>query len=239
MTGSLISPALRARVRGLAIPIATTLGRLGLTPNALTLIGFAGTCLAALAATAQLWLAAGILVLVFGIFDLFDGTLARATGRATRYGAFLDSTFDRAGEALVYVGLAAGFVAVDFPLGAVVAAAAMAAAFLVSYVRAKAESLGFAQGSAMIGVGLAPREIRVAILVLGLLAAGLIPTPPQIECFTTPCPQPIGDGPIALAAALGLITVLAGATVIQRILHVAKVARAEDRHAEPGRAKEG
>ena len=49
-----------------------------------------------------------MLVLAFGIFDLFDGTLARATGKATKLGAFLDSTFDRAGEAIVYLGIAAG-----------------------------------------------------------------------------------------------------------------------------------
>ena len=229
MTGSLVSPDLRRRVRGLATPIATGLGRLGLTPNALTVIGFGGTCLAALASATQLWLAAGILVLVFGVFDLFDGTLARATGRATPFGAFLDSTLDRAGEALVYVGIAAGFVAVGAPAGAVLAAAAMAAAFLVSYVRAKAESLGFAPGSGMIAVGLAPREVRIVILVVGLLAAGLLPAPHPIECFTTPCPQPVGDGPTALAIALAVIAILATVTVIQRIVHVA----------QPSQAKEG
>lgn len=220
MTRSLVSPALRQRVRGLATPMAMGLGRLGLTPNALTMIGFGGTVVAALAAASQAWLAAGVLVLLFGIFDLFDGTLARATGRATPFGAFLDSTFDRAGEAFVYVGLVAAYLALDYWPGTVLAASAMAAAFLVSYVRAKAESLGFAPGSGMIGVGLAPREIRIVILVLGLLAAGLLPSPQPIMCFTTPCPQPVGGGPVALAVALGLITVLATATVIQRILHV-------------------
>ena len=108
MNGSLVSPATRQRVRDLATPIATALGRLGLTPNVLTLIGFVGTCLAAVAAAYQWWLAAGVLVLAFGIFDLFDGALARATDEATRLGAFLDSTFDRAGESIVYIGVAVG-----------------------------------------------------------------------------------------------------------------------------------
>jgi CDP-diacylglycerol--glycerol-3-phosphate 3-phosphatidyltransferase len=228
VTGSLVSPGLRHRVRGLAVPIATALGRLGLTPNALTLIGFAGTCLAALAAAAQLWLVAGLLVLAFGIFDLFDGTLARATGTASALGAFLDSTFDRIGEGLVYLGLAAGLLAIGYPAGSLLAAAAMAAAFLVSYVRAKAESLGFAPSSGMAGIGLAPREVRIVILVLGLVAAGILPAPHPIECFTTPCPQPLGDGPLALTAALGLITVLATVTVIQRILHVATSRQARE-----------
>src|SRR6185295_17400879 len=147
VTGSLVSPATRQRVRGLATPIATALGRLGLSPNALTLIGFLGTCVAAVAAASQWWLAAGVLVLAFGIFDLFDGTLARATGRATKLGAFLDSTFDRAGEGIVYVGIAAGCLAVDFAFGAIAAMTAMTASFMVSYTRAKAESLGFAAGT--------------------------------------------------------------------------------------------
>src|SRR4029079_18611839 len=95
VTRSLVSPATRQRVRDLATPVAIGLGRLGLTPNALTIIGFVGTCVAALAAANQWWLAAGVLVLVFGIFDLFDGTLARATGQASKLGAFFDSTFDR------------------------------------------------------------------------------------------------------------------------------------------------
>ncbi len=228
MTGSLVSPALRQRVRGLAGPIAGGLGRLGLTPNALTVIGFLGTAGAAVAAALGAWLAAGILVLIFGVFDLFDGTLARATGRVTRFGAFLDSTLDRAGEALVYLGIAVGFVAFDFWLGGLLAAAAMAAAFLVSYARAKAESLGFAPGSGMIAVGLAPREVRSVILVLGLLAAGILPPAAPVLCFTTPCPQPIGDGPLALAVALGLITFLATITVGQRILHVARQRQAEE-----------
>ncbi len=229
MTGSLVSPALRERVRGLATPIATGLGRVGLTPNALTIIGFVGTAIAAAAAAWQAWLACAVLVLVFGVFDLFDGTLARATGRATSFGAFLDSTLDRAGEAHVYLGLIAGFLALGFAGGAILAAAAMASAFLVSYVRAKAESLGFTPGTGMAAVGLAPREVRLVILVLGLLAAGVIPAPHPIVCVTSPCPSPIGDGPLTLAASLGLIAILATVTVIQRIVHVA----------QPRQAKEG
>lgn len=201
MTGSLVSPSTRARVRGLATPIATGLGRLGLSPNALTLIGFVGTCAAAGAAARQWWLAAAILVLAFGIFDLFDGTLARATGRATKLGAFLDSTFDRAGEAIVYVGIVAGCLDAGFTLGAILAPAAMGTAFMVSYVRAKAESLGFASGTGMANVGLAPREVRIVILVVGLLVAAA---------------GSLGG----LAIALATIAVLAAFTTIQRTYHV-------------------
>jgi phosphatidylglycerophosphate synthase len=219
VTGSIVSPATRERVRDLATPIARGLGRLGLTPNALTLIGFAGACVAALAAAFQWWLAAGILVLAFGIFDLFDGTLARATGRATKLGAFLDSTFDRAGEAIVYLGIAAGWLAVDAPAGLLLATGAMAAAFMVSYTRAKAESLGFAAGTGLADVGLAPREVRIVILTVGLLAAGIVPRD-VIVCVMAPCPQPLGGGLLTLAGALALIAILATITTIQRILHV-------------------
>ena len=211
MTGSIVTPEARQRVRGLATPVATALGRLGLTPNALTLIGFAGTCVAAWAAANQWWLAAGILVLVFGIFDLFDGTLARATGRATKFGAFLDSTFDRAGEAIVYVGIAAGSIAGDNRQDAILAASALGASFLVSYTRAKSESLGFTPGTGMANVGLAPREVRLVILAIGLMLA------PQFIAGMS--------GPAGLSAALGLITVLATITAIQRILHVRNQAR--------------
>jgi CDP-diacylglycerol---glycerol-3-phosphate 3-phosphatidyltransferase len=223
VTGSFVSPAMRARVRDLATPIATALGRLGLTPNALTLIGFIGTCVAAFAAAVQWWLVAGVLVLVFGIFDLFDGALARATGQASRLGAFLDSTFDRAGEGIVYIGIVAGCLVAGFELGAILAAAAMAAAFMVSYTRAKAESLGFAPGSGMTNIGLAPREVRTAILILGLVWAGLLSTPDLPECDNPVllCSMDDLQGPyLPLAASLILITILASITTIQRTLHV-------------------
>jgi CDP-diacylglycerol---glycerol-3-phosphate 3-phosphatidyltransferase len=219
VTGSLVRPGTRQRVRDLATPIARGLGRLGLTPNALTIIGFLGTCVAAWAAASQLWLLAGILVLVFGIFDLFDGTLARATGRATKLGAFLDSTLDRAGEAITYLGIVVGLLAFGFPVGALLAAAAMAAAFMVSYARAKAESLGFAAGTGMAAIGLAPREVRIVILALGLFGAGLVPVVP-IVCVSAPCQQPIGSNLLILAGALALIAALATITTVQRMLHV-------------------
>ena len=219
MTGSLVTPGTRERVRDLATPIARGLGRLGLTPNALTVIGFVGTCLAAVAAALQWWLLAGVLVLAFGVFDLFDGTLARATGQASALGAFLDSTFDRAGEAIVYLGIAVGLLAFGFSAGALLAAAAMAAAFMVSYARAKSESLGFTPGTGMASVGVAPREVRIVILTFGLVAAGLVPVTPVV-CVSAPCLQPIGTNLLILAGALGLIAVLAGFTTIQRILHV-------------------
>jgi phosphatidylglycerophosphate synthase len=210
VSGSLVSPETRARVRGLMTPIAVGLGRLGLTPNALTLIGFGIAIIAAGLAVAHLWLPAGLLVVFGGVFDLFDGSLARATGKASTFGAFMDSTFDRWGEAIVYIGVIWGAMTLDIDLAVVLGAAAMGSAFMVSYTRAKSESLGFAPGTGMANVGLAPREIRIVILTIGLVLAGLLPasadgaaTPPNV---------------IALELALGLIAVLATITTIQRIV---------------------
>lgn len=244
MTGSVVSPALRQRVRDLATPIARGLGHLGLTPNALTVIGFLGTCVAAAAAASQAWLIAGILVLVFGIFDLFDGTLARATGKVTTFGAFLDSTLDRAGEAIVYIGIAIGCLQRDFAVGAVLAATAMAAAFMVSYTRAKAESLGLPSGTGLMNVGFAPREIRIAILAIGLVAAGLVG--PVVDCDSNPdairgClwATSRGEGGTALSSTLAVIAILATITTIQRVLHVSRSGHAERRHPEPRQSREG
>jgi CDP-diacylglycerol--glycerol-3-phosphate 3-phosphatidyltransferase len=229
VTGSIVSPGLRARVRDLATPIATALGAIGLTPNALTVIGFVGTGIAAIAAVYQQWVLAGVLLIAFGVFDLFDGALARATNRVSKLGAFLDSTFDRWGEGLVYVGIAWGCVEAGFTDGAVLAAAAMAAAFMVSYTRAKAESLGYASGSGLAAVGLAPREVRLVILAIGLVAAGIAGGVGPETLVT--CPANVGGcvdvlaslhrgGNGILGPTLGLITVLATVTTIQRILHV-------------------
>src|SRR4029079_10718360 len=91
----------------------------------------------------------------------------------TRVGGFLDSVFDRAGESVLYVGIAIGSVsdgrvAPMFALGAILAAAAMGSSFMVSYTRAKSESLGFTPGTGMANVGIAPREVRLVIVQIRL-----------------------------------------------------------------------
>ncbi len=216
MSGSFVSPDLRARVRGLMTPIAVGLGRLGLTPNGLTLIGFGIAIIAAGFAAAQLWLPAGLLCVFGGVFDLFDGALARATNKASPLGAFMDSTFDRWGEAILYIGIVWGAIGLGFELPVVLAAAAMGSAFMVSYTRAKSESLGFAPGTGMANVGLAPREIRIVILTLGLVLAGLLPGTPADTAGAGAAATPLNV--ISLELALGLIAVLATITTIQRIV---------------------
>ena len=216
--GSFVSPSARDRVRGIAQPIALAMGRLGLTPNALTVLGFIGTCVAAGAAAAQLWLVAGILVLAFGIFDMFDGALARATGTASKFGAFLDSTLDRTGENLVYAGIVIGAAWVHAYPVAFLAALAMAFASVVTYARAKAEVIGL-KGD----VGVAPRAERLVLLALGLVLAGLLGGVQPIEMFGRN--EGLGTsvdatGTIVLSGALGIISLLSAVTILQRILAV-------------------
>ena len=91
----------------------------------------------------------------------------------------MDSTFDRWGEGVVYLGILWGTLELGYSLPVILTGAAMVSAFMVSYTRAKSESLGFVPGTGMANVGLAPREIRIVILTLGLLAAGIAGTPPE------------------------------------------------------------
>ncbi|HET9681523.1 MAG TPA: CDP-alcohol phosphatidyltransferase family protein [Candidatus Limnocylindrales bacterium] len=230
MSGSLVTPELRARVRGLAEPVARGFGRLGLTPNHLTFIGFGIAIVAAVAAGRQAWLAAGLLVVFGGVFDLFDGALARSTGRVSKLGAFYDSVFDRWGEGVIYIGIAWACADAGFVLGALLATIAMTSAFMVSYVRAKSESLGYTPGTRMANVGLAPREVRIAILTIALLAVGVL-GPVGPIAFTCPdlascvAPDYYHAGDLAIASGLGLIAILATITTIQRILHVRGQAR--------------
>ena len=203
-----ISNQARDRVKGVFEPIALALGRAGLTPDALTLIGFAITVSGAALVALQHWTLGGIVVLVGGIFDMFDGTLARASGRVSRFGAFMDSVFDRAGEAIVYLGIVVGAAVDEHTRVPILATAAMGSAFMVSYVRARSEGLGFTTGSGMAAVGLMPREVRLVILSIGLLLADS----PNIK---------------ALEATLAIITIGASLTVIQRILHVRAQAKRE------------
>jgi CDP-diacylglycerol--glycerol-3-phosphate 3-phosphatidyltransferase len=210
---SLVSPAFRSRVRRSVLPLAERLGHWGVSPNGLTITGFALALVAAGAAATGAWLPAGILVLAGGTCDLLDGAVARATGRQSAFGAFLDSTLDRWGEGLLYAGIIAGTAGAGFVAGAALAGVALAAASTVTYARARAESLGVSGE-----VGLAPRPERLLIVAAGLVGSGLAggigscPPAPVLACAAT------GKG--VLAVALGLIALLATITTVQRIVHV-------------------
>ena len=186
---------LRAAVlRYVEIPGARGMNAIGLTPNAITLLGFA-VCVAGAALTALGWpLYGGIVFLAGGILDLFDGALARLTGRASPFGALLDSVFDRLGEAALFVGLGVYYL-LDAGLSPGMLLVSMLAALLalvfsqgVSYLRARGEGLG-----AFTRAGIMTRTERVVILGAGLIAEGLAPAPVMVwvlwaiagvSCFT-------------------------------------------------------
>jgi CDP-diacylglycerol--glycerol-3-phosphate 3-phosphatidyltransferase len=148
------------------------IGRVPVTPNQVTVVGLTLTFLAAgLVAFGHLrW--AGLALIVAGSFDILDGALARSTQASYPYGAFLDSTLDRYSEGAIYLGLAAYFVTIGGPLQrwlVLATLAALAGSFLVSYVRARAQSLGFTCET-----GLFARPERVVVTVIGLIFGGYV-----------------------------------------------------------------
>lgn len=152
--------------------VADRIGRavaiLGVTPNMVSVFGFAGNVLAAWLITRQELLWAGVVFLIFSLLDLVDGALARATGRATAYGAVLDSILDRASEAVVLVGCAWYFGDRGEWYQVAMTYLALFGSISVSYMRARAEVAGMTMRE-----GLFRRQERVAVLSLGLLFNGL------------------------------------------------------------------
>lgn len=190
--------------RAVLAPVVRLAVALRLTPNTITVVGLLMT-LAAAVLIANGWLLIGAAVLAAGsLLDAVDGALARATGGGTPFGSFLDSTLDRAGEAILYVGIGTWLVASQpDPLWPIVALlVALAGSFLVSYAHARAQGIGLAAD-----VGLAPRTERLVIVVVGVALAGLGFVP-------------------GLLAALVALAALTTVTVIQRIWHVWRLSRA-------------
>src|SRR5258708_4539571 len=162
-----------AWVRRRAEALMAAIGRVPLTPNQVTVVGLILTFVAAiLVAFGQLrW--AGVVLIFAGTCDILDGALARSTHTSYTYGAFLDSTLDRYSEGAIYLGLAAYFVGMSGPLQrwlVLATLAALAGSFLVSYVRARAQSLGFTCDSGVF----APPE-RFAFTVVVLIFGGYAP----------------------------------------------------------------
>jgi CDP-diacylglycerol--glycerol-3-phosphate 3-phosphatidyltransferase len=187
-------------------PLGNLLLRMGVSPNAVTVVGTLGVCAGALVCFPQGWLLAGVLVIVAFVFsDMIDGYMARTSGQMTPFGAFLDSTLDRVGDAAIFGGLALYYVGPgDSEWRAALAMYCLTMGSVTSYARARAESLGM-----QAKVGIAERSDRlVAILFMTGLAdllrhlgvddkiLGLIP-------FT-----------------LGVLAVASTITVVQRILVV-------------------
>lgn len=173
---------IRKAIRDIMRQIAKTLNTLTgghLSPNMVTIIGFAAHIpIAWLIATQQNVLAA-ILLVIFGLFDTLDGELARLQGKASSAGMLLDATTDRMKETILYIGVAYNFVAIGQPKMAAWAVAACGASLCVSYVKAKGETavakskLTPNEVNRLFQDGLVRYEIRMFILVVGLLAGQL------------------------------------------------------------------
>jgi CDP-diacylglycerol---glycerol-3-phosphate 3-phosphatidyltransferase len=170
-----------------------------LTPNAISLTGLALNVVAAALVFAEYFFLGGIAFIVGSVMDTLDGRYSRMSGKGTQFGAFLDSTLDRASEGIVLTAVAYQFSREGDDIAVAATVAAVLASVMVSYTRARAEALGI-KGD----VGIAPRAIRVVILSAGLLFAK---------------GASLGDFEL-LAPAVYVLAALSLVTVFQRIFYV-------------------
>ena len=187
-------------------PVIDALTRRRVHPNVLSTIGFLITMSSAFAFHSHHVRTAGLLILLGGSFDLFDGRVARATGLASRFGAFYDSTLDRVSEIAVYVGILSLYNDYRLELGDVgmiyAIMLAMAGSLMISYTRARAEALGID-----CKVGLMQRGERVVLIGLASLMFGE------------------DHNSLALRVVIYALAVLANLTAFHRIIWVYKHTR--------------
>jgi CDP-diacylglycerol--glycerol-3-phosphate 3-phosphatidyltransferase len=197
-----INAKLRRRWDRLMSPVGRALARSGVSPDLITYLGVALQVIVAVLILEGKLLVAGLLAIVAAFSDALDGAVAKALGTSNKFGAFLDSTTDRLSDALVFIpiawlyGVDPDIAERDEPWVAAVALATLVLAFLVSYTKARAESLGYD-----CNVGIAERAERL-IVVIAALILDLLPP------------------------ALVVLGVLSGITVLQRMVHVRTQARA-------------
>lgn len=185
---------LRARFRGILEPIAGFLNSLGLMPNTVTLFGLFGVTIGAyFLAVGQVTLG-GLIILVMAPIDALDGTMARLRGESSHFGAFVDSVTDRYSELVIFGGLLVLFSQQQDWLGVSLTYLAAAGSVLVSYIRARAESVGF--------------DTKIGIFS-------------RVERFLVLIPCLVFNVPIF---AVGAIALFANITALQRILHVRRQA---------------
>lgn len=191
-------------------PMARGAIRAGLTPNIITTFGAAVVVGSAVAYWQDFPRWGGALLLASGLFDILDGQMARIGNLSTKFGAFYDSTLDRVGESAVFLGIAIWFIHGGVPadqrdIAVGLAIVALAASLLVSYTRARAEGLGLEAK-----VGIAQRAERFLVLGAPTLFFGA------------------GSGGQLIFWIMALLAVTTTITVIQRVVHVARVAGPHD-----------
>jgi CDP-diacylglycerol--glycerol-3-phosphate 3-phosphatidyltransferase len=168
-----------------------------LTPNAISLTGFALNLVAAVLVWEQLYFLGGVAFIVGSVMDTLDGRYSRMSGKGTPFGAFLDSTLDRIEEGIVLTAVAGDFALKGDRVAAAAVVVAVLSSLMVSYTRARAEALGVE-----CKVGIATRPVRVVILAIGLLFAN------------------VGSNLAPLKGAVYVLAALSLITVAQRIAHV-------------------
>jgi CDP-diacylglycerol---glycerol-3-phosphate 3-phosphatidyltransferase len=188
---------MRNTFKGVLDPPAAFLNRLGIMPNTVTIIGLIGTAIGAVVLALGHITTGGIIILLMGPIDALDGTMARLRGEASSFGAFVDSVTDRYSELAIYAGLLIYYIQWQNWVGIALVYLSAAGSVLVSYVKARAEGLGFTAN-----VGILSRLGRILVL-----APLLVINQPLI--------------------ALGIIAVFANITALQRIAFVRKQARIE------------
>lgn len=186
---------LRIRFKHILDPVGAFLNRLGIAPNTLTLAGMIGNFIGALFLARGSFLVGGIILLIMGPLDALDGTMARLRGEPTDFGAFVDSVTDRYSELVIYGGLLYHYLSAGEPRMGLLAFLAAAGSVMVSYIRARAQSLGY--------------EAKRGILT-------------RVERFLVLIPSLILGFP---RAGLAIVAVLANITAIQRIIIVRRQAR--------------
>lgn len=195
---------LRSGVTKVLSPLARLLLRLGVTPDMVTIGGTLGVVVAAMWLFPTGHLVAGTWTIAVIVFtDALDGIMARESGRAGPWGAFLDSTLDRVADAAIFAGLLLFFLGEDDDAGVVAALACLALGAVVPYARARAEGLGMTAA-----VGVAERADRIALALVATLVVGY------------------GAPRVVLVVALGVLAVAAAVTVVQRMAHVRGQVRA-------------
>jgi len=170
-------------------PLGFIARRIPFSPNVLSVTGFLITAAAAFIIPYHLLLG-GIFIMIGGIFDMLDGIVARTTGRATKFGAFLDSVLDRYSDAFLFLSIAWYLAAHGDHTGSFLSIGTLVGAFLISYARARAEGLG-----ASCHTGILERPERIILLIVGTVTGLIVPV-------------------------LWILLVLTHLTVLQRIFHV-------------------
>ncbi len=197
----MLSQWVRERAQDSLNSVARALVATGITPNILTLVGLAAMCAISVLLGFGYFALGGALIIVAGLFDSLDGTLARLTNRATAFGAFLDSTTDRFAEGALFLGIMYAFLQRGIALAAYIIFLAMLGSLMVSYARARAEGIGVKCDE-----GLLTRFERMGVLVIGLILTAFF-----------------GDTPLLIA--LALIAIFANVTAVQRMWVVYRATR--------------